>query len=59
VADNVKVAGDVASTAVSHIVVEFVPIPVQPGVIAVQVAIVRMNVITIAFIPPSGSSSGS
>jgi hypothetical protein len=52
VADNVKVAGDVVPTAVSHIAVEFVPIPMQPSVIVMKVG---MNVVAIAFIPRSRS----
>lgn len=55
VADNVKVAGDVDSTAVSHIAVEVSPIPMQSAVVAAQVAEVGMYVIAIAFIPTSGS----
>jgi hypothetical protein len=50
VADNVKIAGHVASTAVSHIAVEF-----EPCVVAVRVAEVAMNVMAIAFLPTSGS----
>jgi len=33
-ANDVKVTGDVTSAPVSHIAVEFTPIPMQPGVVA-------------------------